>query len=114
MTLPHGKVQLPIFMPVGTKGSIKGLTSKEMENINCWLLLGNTYHLNNSPGADFLGLFGGLHKFMNWKRNILTDSGGFQMVSLSKLCSVNEKGVEFSHPETGEKMFLRPEDSIKA
>ena len=95
MILPHGKVNLPIYMPVGTKGTIKGLTSWEMENINCWLLLGNTYHLNNSPGSNFLGQFGGLHKFMNWKRNILTDSGGFQMVSLCKFCEITEKGVEF-------------------
>jgi queuine tRNA-ribosyltransferase len=77
MTLPHGMVKLPVYMPVGTKGSIKGLTSEEVSGLDCWLLLGNTYHLNNSPGSDFLGLIGGLRKFMNWGRNILTDSGGF-------------------------------------
>lgn len=114
MTLPHGKVNLPIYMPVGTKGTIKGLTSREMHEVDCHLLLANTYHMNNSPGAEFLGLFGGIHKFMNWDRNVLTDSGGFQMVSLSKLCEVNEEGVLFEHPETKEKMFLKPEDSIKA
>lgn len=114
MTLPHGPVRTPVYMPVGTKGTIKGLTPSEVANLDCWLLLGNTYHLNNSPGADFLGLLGGLRVFMNWPRNILTDSGGFQMVSLSKFCSVTEKGVEFEHPETAAKMFLRPEDSIRA
>ena len=98
MKLPHGDVSLPIFMPVGTKGTIKGLTSQEVKNLNCWLLLGNTYHLNNSPGSDFLGMIGGLRKFMNWPRNILTDSGGFQMVSLSKFCKVTEQGVQFEHP----------------
>lgn len=77
MKLPHGLVTLPIFMPVGTKGSVKGLTSREIKEINCHLLLNNTYHLNNSPGSEFLGLFGGAHKFMNWDENILTDSGGF-------------------------------------
>ena len=77
MILPHGKVDLPVYMPVGTKGSIKGLTTPEIENLDCHLLLGNTYHLNNSPGSDFLGLIGGLRQFMNWKWNILTDSGGF-------------------------------------
>lgn len=77
MELPHGKVNLPTFMPVGTKGSIKGLTAKEMEEVDCHLLLANTYHMNNSPGSNFLGCFGGIHKFMNWKRNVLTDSGGF-------------------------------------
>jgi queuine tRNA-ribosyltransferase len=114
MTLPHGTVKLPIYMPVGTKGTIKGLTSEEVEQLDCWLLLGNTYHLNNSPTAEYLQEKGGLHKFMNWKRNILTDSGGFQMVSLSKFCEISEQAVEFKHPVTGDLMHLRPEDSIKA
>lgn len=114
MTLPHGEVDLPIFMPVGTKGTMKGLTSEEMETLNCYLLLSNTYHLESSPTSKYLEEFGGLHKFMNWKRNILTDSGGFQMVSLSKLCEVSEEGVRFEHPNTKELMFLRPEDSIAA
>ena len=114
MTLPHGPVKTPVYMPVGTKGTIKGLTPSEVANLDCWLLLGNTYHLNNSPGADYLGLIGGLRAFMSWPRNILTDSGGFQMASLSKFCNVTEDGVEFKHPETLAKMYLRPEDSIKA
>jgi len=114
MKLPHGPVRTPIYMPVGTKGSIKGLTPNEVEALDCWLLLGNTYHLHNSPGSDFLASVGGLRAFMGWKRNILTDSGGFQMVSLSKFCEVDEQGVRFEHPTTKEIMFLRPEDSIRA
>lgn len=77
MTLPHGAVQTPVYMPVGTKGTIKGLTSLEMEHLNCKILLGNTYHLAFQPGAEFLKECNGLHSFMNWPYNILTDSGGF-------------------------------------
>ncbi len=73
-------------MPVGTKGTMKGITSRQMESLDCRILLSNTYHLANLPGEEFLRKVGGLHKFMSWNRNILTDSGGFQMVSLSKLC----------------------------
>jgi tRNA-guanine family transglycosylase len=75
-------------MPVGTKGTMKGITSKQMEELGCWILLANTYHLAYKPGGEFLEQVGGLHRFMNWNRNILTDSGGFQMVSLSKLCEI--------------------------
>ena len=100
-------------MPVGTKGAIKGLTSLEMEKLGCKILLGNTYHLAYQPGGDKMEAFGGLHEFINWKYNILTDSGGFQMVSLSKLCEITEDGVEFESPVDQSKMFLRPEDSIK-
>lgn len=114
MILPHLEVDLPIFMPVGTKGTIKGLTSEEMISIDCKLLLGNTYHLASYPSAPYLREFGGLHKFMNWPRNILTDSGGFQMVSLSKLSSVDEEGVTFQHPNTNKTMKLKPEDSMHA
>lgn len=114
MTLPHGEVDLPIFMPVGTKGTIKGLTSEEMVSLNCRILLSNTYHLESSPTSQYLEDYGGLHKFMNWPGNILTDSGGFQMVSLSKLCEITEEGVSFEHPNTKEMLFLKPEDSIKA
>ena len=99
-------------MPVGTKGTIKGLTPLEMKELDCHILLGNTYHLGSHPTGNMMESFGGLHKYMNWDRNILTDSGGFQMVSLSKLCEISEKGVEFENPDDGKKMFLRPEDSI--
>lgn len=114
LTLPHGEVLTPVYMPVGTKGVIKGLTSREMENLDCKILLGNTYHLAYQPGSDKMEALGGLHEFMNWKYNILTDSGGFQMVSLSKLCIITEEGVEFESPFDKSKMFLRPEDSIHA
>ena len=114
MTLPHGEVDLPMFMPVGTKGTIKGVTSEEMESLDCKILLANTYHLESNPTSEYLKEYGGLHKFMNWNRNILTDSGGFQMVSLSKLCEINENGVTFEHPNTKQILVLRPEDSIKA
>lgn len=111
--LPHGEVKGPVFMPVGTKGTMKGLTSRQMEDLGCKILLSNTYHLGNKPGPDFLAKVGGLHKFMNWPNNILTDSGGFQMVSLSKLCEITEKGVSFKSPYDDSIMFIRPEDSIQ-
>ena len=121
--LPHGPVALPVFMPVGTKGTIKGLTTEEIQMdkaLDCRIILGNTYHLALAPGTDILNDMGGLHRFMNWKnRNILTDSGGFQMVSLLKLAEITEEGVTFESPfqhpnETNlsKKMLLRPEDSI--
>ena len=77
MKLPHGEVNTPVFMPVGTKGSIKGLITPQIEATGCWLLLGNTYHLNNSPGGEYLLKNKGLRKLMNWPHTILTDSGGF-------------------------------------
>jgi tRNA-guanine family transglycosylase len=77
-------------MPVGTQGTVKGLTSTQLEELNCGIILGNTYHLGHRPGPDVLDELGGLHKFMNWKRGILTDSGGFQMVSLLKLAHISE------------------------
>lgn len=78
--LPHYTCDTPMFMPVGTQGTVKGLTCKQLEELDCHLILGNTYHLGNRPGGNLLELMGGLHKFMNWKRAMLTDSGGFQMV----------------------------------
>jgi len=86
VTLPHGDVLTPVYMPVGTKGAMKGITCQQMEDLDCRIMLSNTYHLGTKPGSQFLADVGGLHNFMSWKRNILTDSGGFQMVSLSKLC----------------------------
>jgi queuine tRNA-ribosyltransferase len=113
LTLHHGEVNTPIYMPVGTKGTIKGLTSKQMDDLGCKILLGNTYHLNLHPTGDTLDKFGGLHKFMNWKNNILTDSGGFQMVSLSKLCEITEEGVKFSSPYDNSLMSMKPEESMR-
>lgn len=90
MTLPHGDVHTPIYMPVGTKGAMKGITMREMKSIGCKLLLCNTYHLASKPGTDYIEKLGGIHNFMKWDNNVLTDSGGFQMVSLSALCNVTE------------------------
>ena len=92
LELPHGNICTPVFMPVGTKGTIKGISSKQLEDASMApeIILGNTYHLALQPGTDIIASFGGLHKFMNWKRNLLTDSGGFQMVSLLKLAEVGK------------------------
>jgi queuine tRNA-ribosyltransferase catalytic subunit len=89
--LPHGNVRTPVFMPVGTKGTIKGLSTEQLEEeaLQPEIILGNTYHLALQPGTELLDSLGGLHKFMNWKHNLLTDSGGFQMVSLLDLAEVS-------------------------
>lgn len=115
LRLPHGPVATPVFQPVGTKGTIKGITTQEMRDdpISCQILLGNTYHLANQPGADRLRRMGGLHKFMNWNGNILTDSGGFQMVSLLRLAQITEEGVNFQSPSDGTQLMLTPEESIR-
>lgn len=111
--LPHGDVHTPVYMPVGTKGAIKGIIFGEMKELGCEILLGNTYHLGNSPGAETLDHFGGLHEFIGWDRPMLTDSGGFQMVSLLKLAEIKEEGVEFESPVDGSRMMLTPEESIR-
>ncbi|OWA50290.1 putative queuine tRNA-ribosyltransferase [Hypsibius exemplaris] len=95
LSLLHSDVETPIFMPVGTKGCMKGVLPEQLEQLNVQILLGNTYHLGLKPGPELLIKSGGLHKFMNWKRSILTDSGGFQMVSLLKLAEITEEGVQF-------------------
>jgi queuine tRNA-ribosyltransferase len=100
-------------MPVGTKGAIKGLANDQLEEIGCQIILGNTYHLELCPGADLIDELGGLHKFMNWPRALLTDSGGFQMVSLLHLADITEEGVTFQSPVDGKPMLLTPEDSIQ-
>ncbi|RYY32282.1 tRNA guanosine(34) transglycosylase Tgt, partial [archaeon] len=113
--LPHGPLRTPVFMPVGTQGTIKGLTTAELQlpPLDCDIILGNTYHLGNRPGGDPLERLGGLHEFMRWPRNILTDSGGFQMVSLLALAEITEEGVTFASPVDGSKMLLTPEQSIQ-
>jgi queuine tRNA-ribosyltransferase len=88
--LPHYSCDTPMFMPVGTQGTVKALTSQQLEDLDCHVILGNTYHLGQRPTSEVIDQLGGLHKFMNWKRNILTDSGGFQMVSLLKLSNITE------------------------
>ena len=116
MTLPHGEVLTPVYMPVGTKAAMKGLLSCDMERMGCKLMLSNTYHLTLEPGEDFIDQnYKGVHNYMKWPLNLLTDSGGFQMVSLSKLMKVTEEGVEFqSHIEGDERLLmLTPEKSIQ-
>lgn len=112
--LPHGTVRTPVFMPVGTQGTVKGILSDALKApaLDFRIILGNTYHLAVRPGTELLEGQGGLHEFMAWDRNILTDSGGFQMVSLLQLAAITEQGVEFQSPNDGTKMMLRPEDSI--
>ncbi|KAG8668683.1 hypothetical protein FPOAC1_008066 [Fusarium poae] len=112
LTLPHGVVQLPIFMPVATQASLKGITPEQLEETGCMLCLNNTYHLGLKPGQEVLDAIGGAHKLQGWNRNILTDSGGFQMVSLLKLATITEKGVEFLSPHDGTPMLLTPEHSM--
>ncbi|KAK2760187.1 hypothetical protein FQN54_002254 [Arachnomyces sp. PD_36] len=110
--LPHGSVPLPIFMPVATQASLKGLTPDQLAEAGCKLCLNNTYHLGLKPGQEILDHVGGAHKFQGWDGNILTDSGGFQMVSLLKLAQVTEEGVRFLSPHDGSPMLLTPEHSI--
>ncbi|XP_066580987.1 queuine tRNA-ribosyltransferase catalytic subunit isoform X2 [Prorops nasuta] len=112
MTLPHYYVDTPVFMPVGTQGTLKGLLPEQLEKLNCQIILGNTYHLGTRPGPDILKKAGGLHKFMNWKRALLTDSGGFQMVSLLQLAEITEEGVKFKSPYNESICMLTPEYSI--
>ncbi|GAB4820678.1 hypothetical protein N2152v2_007724 [Parachlorella kessleri] len=112
MTLPHWVCETPMFMPVGTQGTIKGLTCQQLEELNCQVILGNTYHLENRPGADLVAQMGSLHSFINWRRGMLTDSGGFQMVSLLHLADITEEGVTFQSPTDGRRMLLTPEHSM--
>lgn len=109
----HGPVQTPVFMAVGTKATVKAMTVEELDQCGTQILLGNTYHLHLRPGEDIIKKLGGLHKFMNWKGPILTDSGGFQIFSLSNLSKLTEKGVEFSSHLDGKKHFISPEKSME-
>ena len=112
--LNHGTVQTPMFMPVGTYGSVKAMLPHELEEVGSQVILGNTFHLWLRPGTEVIKKFGGLHDFMQWHKPILTDSGGFQVFSLSNLRSkLTEEGVRFSSPINGEKLFLSPEESMR-
>ena len=113
MELPHATVETPVFMPVGTQGTLKGLLTEQLEKMDCRIMLGNTYHLGNRPGVETMKAVGGLHNFMNWKRALLTDSGGFQMVSLLKLAEITEQGVKFRSPYDDSECMLTPEHSIE-
>ncbi|MCD8207579.1 MAG: tRNA guanosine(34) transglycosylase Tgt [Bacteroidales bacterium] len=109
----HGTVQTPVFMPVGTQGSVKALTPKQIEETGAQIILGNTYHLNLRPGADTIKSLGGLHKFMHWEKPILTDSGGFQAFSLSKLRKITEEGVTFASHLDGSQISLTPQSCLE-
>jgi len=113
LTLSHGIVETPVFMPVGTYGVVKTQTPDELKNLGTQILLGNTYHLYLRPGLDILKQFGGLHIFMNWNGPILTDSGGFQVFSLGALRKMTEEGVRFRSPLNGDEIFLSPELSAQ-
>jgi queuine tRNA-ribosyltransferase len=114
ITTDHGTIETPIFMPVGTVGTVKGVHQTELKNeINPDIILGNTYHLYLRPGLDILEKAGGLHKFMNWDRNILTDSGGYQVYSLSERRKINEQGVKFKSHIDGSMHFFTPENVME-
>lgn len=108
----HGEIQTPVFMPVGTRATVKGMLPEELKDIGAQIVLGNTYHLHLRPGENTISKLGGLHKFMNWDKPILTDSGGFQVFSLSQLNDVTEEGVVFRSHLDGSKSFLSPEISM--
>lgn len=108
-----GEVASPFFMPVGTRGTVKGLTTDEVAATGAEVILGNTYHLHLNPGEETVKKLGGLHKFMNWNGPVLTDSGGFQVFSLSHTRKITEEGVKFKDPVTGDTIFISPEISMQ-
>jgi len=110
---PHGSFDTPAFMPVGTQATVKGMSPEELKGINAQIILSNTYHLYMRPGEDIVKEAGGLHSFMNWNRPILTDSGGFQVFSLSDLRDIKEEGVTFKSHIDGSKHFITPEKAIE-
>ncbi len=113
VTLNHGIVETPIFMPVGTYGSVKAIDPDELRQNDAQIILGNTFHLWLRPGLDVIQAHGGLHRFMGWQQPILTDSGGFQVWSLGALRKISEQGVKFSSPVNGDKLFMGPEESMQ-
>jgi len=113
LTLNHGVVETPVFMPVGTYGTVKGVMPSSLEAMGAQIILGNTFHLWLRPGIDVLRQFGGLHRFESWQRPILTDSGGFQVWSLGEMRKISEEGVKFASPVNGDKLFLTPETSMQ-
>jgi queuine tRNA-ribosyltransferase len=113
LTLAHGSVETPVFMPVGTYGAVKTLTPEDLESLGAQIILGNTFHLMLRPGGELMQTLGGLHRFMHWQRPILTDSGGFQVWSLATKNKVSEAGVEFRAPIDGSLVFLSPERAMQ-
>ena len=113
LVLPHGVVDTPAFMPVGTYGTVKGMSPQELKALGAQIVLGNTFHLWLRPGTDVIGAHGGLHRFMGWDGPILTDSGGYQVYSLGALRKITEEGVRFQSPVDGDPCFLTPEESMR-
>jgi queuine tRNA-ribosyltransferase len=113
LTLNHGTIETPIFMPVGTYGSVKAMAPNELKEVGSQIILGNTFHLWLRPGTEVLDKFGGLHGFMGWDKPILTDSGGFQVFSLGAMRKITEEGVKFASPIDGSRLFLSPEISMQ-
>jgi queuine tRNA-ribosyltransferase len=113
LTLAHGTVETPAFMPVGTYGSVKAMTPADLNSVGAEIVLGNTFHLWLRPGLQVIDAHGGLHRFMGWDRPILTDSGGFQVFSLGELRKITDEGVGFRSPVNGDACFLSPEESIR-
>ena len=113
LVLNHGVVETPVFMPVGTYGTVKAMAPAELEDLGAQIVLGNTFHLWLRPGLDVIAAHAGLHRFMGWSRPILTDSGGFQVFSLGALRKIGEEGVRFASPVNGDRLFLTPEESMR-
>jgi queuine tRNA-ribosyltransferase len=113
LELAHGRVDTPAFMPVGTYGTVKAMSPEELTALGAQIVLGNTFHLWLRPGLEVIGKHGGLHRFMGWSNPILTDSGGFQVFSLSEMRKLSEEGVAFASPINGDKLFLTPEESMR-
>jgi queuine tRNA-ribosyltransferase len=113
LTLAHGTVETPVFMPVGTYGTVKAMAPNELVDIGAQIVLGNTFHLWLRPGLEVIRAHGGLHRFMGWDGPILTDSGGFQVFSLGELRKITEEGVKFASPINGDRLFLTPEESMR-
>jgi len=113
LSLAHGAVETPAFMPVGTYGAVKAVSPAELKEIGAQIVLSNTFHLWLRPGIEVIEMHGGLHRFMGWEGPILTDSGGFQVFSLGRLRTISEQGVEFQSPVNGDRCFLSPEESLR-
>ena len=113
LTFERGEIQTPVFMPVGTYGTVKAMTPEELVDIGAEIILGNTFHLMLRPGMEVIKGFGGLHKFMHWEKPILTDSGGYQVFSLADSRKITEEGAHFRSPVDGSKVFLGPEEAIQ-
>src|SRR5450830_178597 len=113
LTLTHGQVETPAFMPVGTYGTVKAMSPAELHEIGAEIVLGNTFHLWLRPGLEVIAAHGGLHRFMGWDAPVLTDSGGFQVFSLGALRKISEEGVKFASPVNGDRLMLTPEESMR-